>query len=150
MAASMSLWCCRRRCLTCFSMARQVLRWVWRPTFRLTTCAKSSTRPFIFSIIQTPRLMRSAVIFRHLTSRPMLKLRHHPRRSEIYTGLGAAAFACVQPGNVKMEQLCFMHCLTRYQGPKCLSKSLLRCRPRNYRWCPIYVMNQTTSIRRAW
>ena len=44
-------------------------------------CAKSSTRPFIFSIIQTPRLMRYAVIFRHPTSRPMLKSRRHPRRS---------------------------------------------------------------------
>ena len=99
---------------------------------------------------RTPRLMRSAAIFRHLTSLPMLNLRHHLRRSEIYTGLGAAVFACAQPGNVKMEQLCFMRYLTKYQGPKCSSKSLLRCRPKNYRWCRICVMNQTTSIRRAW
>ena len=150
MAVSMSLWCSRHRCPTCFSMAQQVLRLVWRPTFRLTTCAKSSTRPFIFSIIQTPRLMRSAVIFRRPTSRPMLKSRRHPRRSGIYTGLGAAAFACVQLGNAKMGQLFFMRCPIKCQGPKCLSKLLLRCRLKNCRWCRICAMNQTTSIPHAW
>ena len=73
----------------------------------------------------------------------------HPRRSGIHIGLGAAAFACAQPGNAKMEQLFFMRCPIKCQGPKCLSKLLLRCRPKNCRWCRICAMNQTTSTRRA-